>query len=201
MARMAPAARREAILAAAIEVMLRKGIATTTARDVADQMGSSSGLIHHYFPSMDDVLAQAFEMIARENLETTREAVAGGTTPLEQLQIFFTSYTRADQAWSFQLWLDAWAEAARRPALCSTSRRVNIAWQKLLAQIMTEGVNEGDFLCPVPDEAAWRILSMLDGLALQWVAHDELISRLQVQAWSIRLAERELGVRLDGLTP
>jgi len=33
-------------------------------RDVAAEMGTSSGLIHHYFASMDDVLAAAFARVA-----------------------------------------------------------------------------------------------------------------------------------------
>ena len=62
---MAPDQRREAIVAAALEVAVRKGLASTTVRDVAAEMGTSSGLIHHYFESMDEVLAAAFERVAR----------------------------------------------------------------------------------------------------------------------------------------
>ena len=62
--RMSPTERREAIVDATLAVMLRQGMAATTARDVAHEMGTSSGLIHHYFDSMDDVLAAAFERVA-----------------------------------------------------------------------------------------------------------------------------------------
>lgn len=196
MARMTPTERREAIVAATLSVILDKGLAATTVRDIAERMGTSSGLIHHYFPSMDDVLAEAFDVAATADLELTREAVRSGTTPLARLQLFFASYTRADEDWSFQLWLDAWAEAGRRPAVQATSRRVNIAWQELLAEIITQGVTTGEFICPHPGDAAWRILSLLDGLALQAVAHHDLIDRASVTAWSMELAERELG--LDG---
>lgn len=194
MARMTPAARRDAIVAATLSVILEKGLAATTVRDVAERMGTSSGLIHHYFPSMDEVLAAAFDVAATADLEVTREAVRAGTTPLEQLRLFFASYARADQDWSFQLWLDAWAEAGRRPAVQETSSRVNVAWQELLSDIITRGVAAGEFACPSPGDAAWRILSMLDGLALQSVAHRALIDRRSVNEWSMALAERELGL-------
>lgn len=191
---MTPVERRDAIVAATLAVILEKGLAATTVRDIAERMGTSSGLIHHYFPSMDDVLAEAFDVAATADLELTREAVSSGSTPLAQLRLFFASYTRADEDWSFQLWLDAWAEASRRPAVQETSRRVNIAWQELLAEIITRGVVAGEFTCPHPGDAAWRILSLLDGLALQSVAHRDLIDRASVTAWSMALAERELGV-------
>jgi AcrR family transcriptional regulator len=194
MARMTPAERREAIVTATLAVILEKGLAATTVRDIADRMGTSSGLIHHYFPSMDDVLAEAFDVAATADLETTRRAVLTGRTPTDQLRLFFTSYTRADQDWSFQLWLDAWAEASRRPAVQATSRRVNIAWQELLDDIISRGVDAGEFTCPTPGDAAWRILSLLDGLALQSIAHRNLIDRESVIAWSMALAERELGL-------
>jgi AcrR family transcriptional regulator len=194
MARMTPAARREAIVDAALAVILEKGLAATTVRDVADRMGTSSGLIHHYFPSMDEVLAAAFDVAATADLDLTRAAIRGGATATDQLRLFFDSYGRADQDWSFQLWLDAWAEATRRPAVQETSRRVNIEWQKVLRTVIERGVATGEFVCPAPDDAAWRILSLLDGLTLQSVAHRALIERESVIAWSRALAELELGL-------
>ena len=93
---------------------------------------------------------------------------------------FLRTYTPADKDWSFQLWLDAWAEAARRPALQATSRRLNLAWQGSLERTIRAGVADGSFRCADPSGAAWRILSLLDGLALQVVAHGTTISRTDV---------------------
>ena len=52
----------------------------------------------------------------------------------------------------------------------------------------------GAFTCQDPGGAAWRILSLLDGLALQVVAHGTTISARDVVAWSTAAAERELGL-------
>src|SRR6187397_2393475 len=109
--RMAPGARRLLIIDATLAVMVRKGLAATTVRDVADEMGVSPGLVHHYFDSMDDLLATAFERAAEEGLAQTRAAMAVADDPAGKLRAFFASYTRAEQDWAFQLWLDAWAEA------------------------------------------------------------------------------------------
>jgi AcrR family transcriptional regulator len=192
--RMKPHDRREAIIDAALAVMLRKGIAATTVRDVAQEMGTSSGLIHHYFESMDDLLAAAFNRAATQDLEVTRAAMARGDGPLEQLRIFFATYVRAEQDWAFQLWLDAWAEAARRPAVQKTSRRLNVAWQELLEDRIRAGVAAGMITCADPSGSAWRILSLLDGLSLQAVAHRVDIDRLAVIDWSVAMAESELGL-------
>jgi AcrR family transcriptional regulator len=194
MKRMSPDQRREAIIAAALEVAVVKGLASTTVRDVAAAMGTSSGLIHHYFESMDDVLAAAFERVARQDLGLSASAMAETASPVEALRVFFRTYTPADKDWAFQLWLDAWAEAARRPAVQTTSRRLNLEWQALLERTITEGVAAEAFTCPDPSGAAWRILSLIDGLALQVVAHGTTIGRDQVAAWAAGAAERELGL-------
>ena len=192
--RMSPAERRETIIEAALRVMLRRGLAGTTVRDVAEEMGSSSGLVHHYFASMDELLAAAFERAARSGLDATGEAMAAYDDPVDRLRTFFTSYIRAEQDWAFQLWLDAWAEASRRPAVRDTSQRLNVAWQQLLAEVVLEGVGHGVFVCDDPDGAAWRILSLLDGLALQTVAHRVDLDRAAVLTWSVAHAEHELGL-------
>jgi AcrR family transcriptional regulator len=191
---MSPADRRDAIVAATVDVARRKGLASTTVRDVAAEMGTSSGLIHHYFASMDDVLAAAFELVATQDLGLSERLMAEASTPVEALGVFFRTYTPADKDWAFQLWLDAWAEAARRPAVQATSRRLNLEWQGLLARTVESGVASGAFSCSDPAGAAWRILSLLDGLALQVVAHGTTISREDVVAWSTAAAERELAL-------
>lgn len=184
---------------AALAVARDKGLAATTVRDVAAEMGTSSGLIHHYFASMDDVLAAAFERVALLDLVRSADLVAGAGTPRDAMRAFFSSYTPADNDWAFQLWLDAWAEAARRPAVQATSRRLNLAWQELVAGIIRDGVADGSFRCADPSAAAWRILSLLDGLALQVVAHATVISRAEVVDWATGAAESELGLTAGAL--
>ena len=143
--RLSPSARREEIVAAALRVATTKGLANTTVRDVAAEMGTSSGLIHHYFSSMDDVLAAAFEQAAGEDLASTEAAMRGCSGAADRLAAFFASYTRTEAYTAFQIWLDAWAEASRRPALGATSRRLNVAWQRLIAATIVDGVDEGAF--------------------------------------------------------
>ncbi len=199
-ARMSPSDRRDAIVQATLTVAMRKGFGSTTVRDVAAELGCSSGLIHHYFESMDEVLAAAFDQSAGRDLAATEAAMAEQSGPLAQLGAFFASYARGDQDWAFQLWLDAWAEAARRPALGSTSRRLNIGWQQLLQRTIVAGVQDGAFASDDARAAAWRILSLLDGLALQTVAHGSVIDRQTAIEWSMTATERELGMQPGALT-
>jgi AcrR family transcriptional regulator len=196
---MTPEDRREAIVDATRRVMVRQGIAATTVRDVAAEMGTSSGLIHHYFGSMDDLLAEAFDALASADLASTREALMVASDPVERLAIFLVTYNRSDESWSVQLWLDAWSEASRRPALRRTSRRLNEAWQRLVAELINDGVMRDVMRCDDPGELAWRLVSLLDGLALQTVAHDDLMSRSDASRWAREYAERELSLPAGAL--
>lgn len=189
---MSPRDRREAIVAAALAVARRKGLAGTTVRDVATEMGTSSGLIHHYFPSMDEVLATAFETVAAADLEVTRSAMAESAGAIDDVATFFRTYGPLDQDWAFQMWLDAWAEAARRPLVRAASRRLNLAWHALLREAIERGVVDGSFTCSDPTGAAWRLLSIIDGLALQVVAHGDVITRSEMLRWAATAAELEL---------
>lgn len=194
MPRMSPEERRRAIVDAALAVALRKGLAATTVRDVAAEMGTSSGLIHHYFESMDDVLAAAFEKAAAADLAVTVAAMEGSSDPVDKLVAYLVSYTRVDQDWAFQIWLDAWAEASRRPAVQRASVNLNIAWQQLLVKAIESGIERGVMASPDPEAAAWRILSLQDGLSLQVVAHGTILDRITVSDWVARIAEIELGL-------
>lgn len=194
MARMDPEARRARISDAARAVVLRQGLARTTVRDIAAEMGTSPGLVHHYVGSMDELLSEVFEAVAREGIEGTRAAMRSAGSPARQLRAFLATALRPGHGSSFQLWLDAWAEASRRPDLGATSRRLNIEWQQILAEVIEEGVSTGDFSCADPDGTAWRIMSLLDGLVLQLVAHDAAIGRDEVRSWVAGFAEHELSL-------
>ncbi len=194
MARMSADRRREAIVDSAIAVARRKGLAATTVRDVAAEMGTSSGLVHHYFETMDDVLAAAFERVAGDELAETDAILAEAGDPLAVIAAFLGSYAPVGEDWSFQLWLDAWAEAGRRPALREASGRLNLGWAAMLERAIRDGVRAGVFRSDDPAGAAWRILSVIDGLALQIVAHRTIIDRSDMLAWATVSAERELGL-------
>src|SRR5436309_5561412 len=194
MARMSAERRRDAIVDAALAVARRKGLAATTVRDVAAEMGSSSGLIHHYFETMDDVVAAAFERVAGDDLEQTEVLLDQAGDPTGVVRTFLSSYAPVGEDWAFQLWLDAWAEAARRPALREVSSRLNRAWAAMLERAIRAGIATGDFRSTDPAGAAWRILSVVDGLALQVVAHQTIVDRSDMLAWASVAAERELGL-------
>ncbi|TVZ02145.1 TetR/AcrR family transcriptional regulator [Trebonia kvetii] len=53
-----PQDRRELIVATAAEMFARKGIRSTTVREIADSVGVLSGSLYHYFSSKDEIVKE-----------------------------------------------------------------------------------------------------------------------------------------------
>lgn len=191
--------RREEILRAALTVIARRGFAATTTREVTTEVGVTHGLLHHYFPSRDDLLAAAFDLAAEEDLAHLAEVVAEGTDPLDRLRRYLRYYGPTSDDPMVRLWIDAWSEAPRNESLATTSRRQNRAWHAILRDLLTEGTEAGVFGCPDPDDAAWVVIAILDGLALQRVVARAVTAR-QVRAGAHRVIERELDLTPGSLT-
>ncbi len=194
MTRMDPNVRRQKIVEAAQAVATRKGLSATTVRDVAEEMGTSSGLIHHYFASMDQLLAVVFDKVAEADLSATRKRMEVATSPTGRLAAYFAAWGDPDNDETFQFWLDAWSEAGRNDAVRERSRDLNIEWQELLSEVIRQGIETGEFSDTEVDAAAWKALSLLDGLTLQVVAHPTVIERGKAVKWAASGIENDLGL-------
>ncbi|MFV1961835.1 MAG: TetR/AcrR family transcriptional regulator [Acidimicrobiia bacterium] len=200
MKRMNPEVRRQRIVEAAQAVATRKGLSATTVRDVAKEMGTSSGLIHHYFASMDQLLAVVFGRVAKADLSATREQMDRAGTPTGRLAAYFAAWADPDNDSTFQFWLDAWSEAGRNEAVRERSRDLNIEWQDLLSEVIRQGMETGEFKDVEVEATAWKALSILDGLTLQVVAHPTLIERGKAAEWAASGIETDLGLPHGALT-
>jgi AcrR family transcriptional regulator len=186
--------RRRDFVDAAIAVMQRKGLLETTSRDIAAQARVSVGLLHHYFDSHDALLAEAFEEVATADLERVQRDVAQVDDPAERLNLLVEVFAPADDDWQYQVWLDVWSAAAHHPALLDASRQVNDRWQAFMAGLFRDGVERGVFHCADPEAAAWRVLALLDGMAIQTVAGQTRMPRDQLHDWVRTAARAEAGL-------
>jgi TetR/AcrR family fatty acid metabolism transcriptional regulator len=82
----ASAAKREAILRAAIDLFAERGFFNAQVADVARAAGVAAGTVYLYFRSKDDLLASIFDRTMREALEEGRAAVANLTDARERLR-------------------------------------------------------------------------------------------------------------------
>lgn len=81
----------------------------------------------------------------------SQDTLTGTQTPVDQLRVLFATYGRAEQDIAFQLWLDAWSEAARRPTLQAMSQRLKRRVAATVGRGHSRRVRVGDFRCADPE--------------------------------------------------
>ena len=71
-------ARREQILEAACEAILDRGFPATRITDIAAAAGTSTGTIHYYFETKDEVLVAALKWAGERLFARVEDPAAGG---------------------------------------------------------------------------------------------------------------------------
>jgi AcrR family transcriptional regulator len=187
--------RREEILAATVDEVQRSGLAQTRVSDVAAALGISPALVFYHFETKDRLLADAFAYAAERDLVRLDKAVHGHGTAMQRLRAVLKLYSPSGSTppgWT--LWVDAWAAALRSPELRAVSRKLDLRWKDAVAGVIEDGVRSGEFSCPDPHGAAWRITALIDGLAIQVTVHRGVLTRSQMAGWVAQLADHELGL-------
>ena len=168
--RKSPAQRSGEILAAATELAREQGLSSLTLRAVAERAGVASGLIAHYQPSMDDLIARVYsDLVAAEirDVEQVMGTRAGAAGRMAMLIETLLDGTREDLT---VVWVEAWALGRRNPALAEAVRAQMDAWHRMVAAVIDGGLATGAFTTPNSSDAAWQLLGMIDGLNAQSLA-------------------------------
>jgi len=191
--------RREEILAAAEAEVTRRGFARTRVADVADALGCSSALIFYHFGTKEKLFAEALNHASERDLRLLDEAVVKATDPVDGVRRILALYSPQGNANGWTLWVDAWSEALREPEMRETSRQLDVRWKDVLAEQIRAGNAAGIFTCADPDDAAWRLSALLDGLAVQVMVHPSLTKK-EMRSLVLASAAMELGVPASVLT-
>jgi TetR/AcrR family transcriptional regulator, cholesterol catabolism regulator len=86
------------VIEAAVRVFHKKGYASASIQDVADEVGVLKGSLYHYIDSKEDLLARIFEDSAGHFTAMVEEAGGLDERPVEQLR----SFARACSLWYLQ---------------------------------------------------------------------------------------------------
>jgi AcrR family transcriptional regulator len=199
MTRRSAEVRLDALLRTACDVILARGLPNTRTADVATAAGVSQALVFYHFESKDRLLAQAFAYAAEQDLARLDEVMSSKAGPLDRLRKILKIYAPTGNSKAWALWIDGWAESMRVPELETVSRRLDLRWKEAVTDVINAGIADGVFTCDDPVGASWRLIALIDGLAVQVTVHDRVISRRQLSEWVRLAAGRELGVDPDQL--
>ena len=164
-----PVDRRAQMVEAAATVLAREGYESTSMKEIANQAGVSSGLLHYYFGTKEELLADVVSDLHDQLLREWQAAVAGVDDPLERVSrgIGQAAAKHRDRPEFWQLLFDMYAIGLKNPVI---RERLNGMVTDLIGQFAAE-VRRVDATLPThsplpAEDLATATLAAIDGVAL-----------------------------------
>lgn len=141
--------RRAQIVATAAEMFARKGIRSTTVREIGDSVGILSGSLYHYFASKDDMVEEIMMSFLDAIRARYTAVLARGLSPSESLRaLVLTSLQLAseqpDATALYQNELRHLREEPRFKKVLRSASEVQSAWLGIIEQGVADGSFRGD---------------------------------------------------------
>jgi AcrR family transcriptional regulator len=160
--------RQQQIVSATARLIGTRGYADTSIRDVAGEVGISTGTLLHHFESKEQLLTATLLDTAQNFLDRMK-ASARGRDPRAQLKGIVTALLgegdAVDIGW--KVWIAFWHEAAIHPELGRMANQLTAQSEGILAGIIRQGAEQGTFDCPDPQESAEELAALIDGVAIR----------------------------------
>ena len=194
---------RERILRAATELIASDGIDEVRIARVARRAGASTALVHHYFSTREELLAQAllqsFELAADERFGAGPAAAASATEGLA-IAIEECMPTPGEGEREWVLWVELWLRAAREPELRPVAGRMYESYRDWVGRVIRRGVESGEFRRVDPDAVADLAMALFDGLGVRSLIHDPAMGLESARRLAAERLGAELGVDPSALT-
>jgi len=198
--------RHQEILDAAARVITDRGLAETRISDIADQAGVSPGLILYYFESKDRLLSEALTFANDQFYLRMSREIRRISSAKEQLRRlvdlsvpgYLPEYGRLDE-WA--LWIEVWVRALRDPDMAKDREVLDQRWRAQIADIIRGGQASGEFASTLDaDELSLRIAALIDGLAIQVIMNDSVVSTERMHRTTMEVTAQTLGFELQPAT-
>ncbi len=175
MARMSASERRELLVEAAIRVMTRDGVAKATTRAIAAEAEMPLGVFHYAFRSKQELMTMVTETIARQS-KTEIDAAVLGDGPPELLDLVLAGVSAyfdhvVQHPLEHLVTYELTTNALRDEELLDVAKRQYEYYLEQNAALL-EALGEAldlEFTEPLPVVNRY-IFSVMDGLALNWLA-------------------------------
>lgn len=198
-----PADRRREIVEMGATIGLAEGLSKVTARRLADGIGVRPGLVTHYFPTVDELLAEVFTTLAADGRLGFHPEDSTAHSPTNYVQGLIRRYASTERDPVSLMWLDAWRQAADREQLRAAVLLQMEKDVENLTVVIDRGVSTGEFSTKDPSRTAMRIFGILDGQIVASVvraaAPESPLDYSAVVDLAYESAERELGLSSGSL--
>jgi TetR/AcrR family transcriptional regulator len=186
----ARSAAEEALLDAAERLLVEVGYAGITTRRLATEAGVNHGLVHYYFGSLENLLAEVLQRFTARMIERQR-AMYGADTPFLEKWRTAMRYLVADREYQ-KVWWELQALAWNRPELRERVAHVDGEWRALLTEALAGPHRRYGLEIPL-EALVSLVMTFNSGVILERLAgittgHEELLA--WIDGW-IEGKERE----------
>jgi AcrR family transcriptional regulator len=166
--------RRTDILAAAGRRFAAAGVAGTTVREIADDVGLNAGALYHYFPSKDAILHELITAYLRELLERYRARELGALAPRDRLRAIVEASleTAAAQPEATHVYQAEFGTLRAKPEY-REARSFSDALQQEWLDAIEAGKDAGVFRRDIPTRVFHRFLRDSVWLTVRWHTSDD----------------------------
>jgi AcrR family transcriptional regulator len=182
MARVAAEVRRGELIQAAIQVATREGLAATTTRRIAQELGISVGIVHYCFRSKEELLHEVIRVITEAQVVAAREAIVPGADVASSVRNAFLGFWQlveaTPEAQLLTYELTSWAlRNAETEPLAREQRASQLAG---IEEILDEvSIATGVRWAMSTGRLARMTLAITDGVTLGWLVDRDTASAVQ----------------------
>lgn len=182
--------RRQRIIDSAAASFASRGVAATTVRQIADEVGILSGSLYHHFASKEAIVEAIISPYLDELRERYRQVLAGSADPATRLRdlVAASLATAAAHPHATEIYqndVNYLRGFERFAFLGDVQRDVRAAW----LGVISEGVATGAFRSDVDPPVFYRLIRDAVWLSVRWFhpSADYPVSRLADQCTAVFL--------------
>jgi len=182
--------KRSRLVHAAIPIFAKYTFREAKMNDVAISADVGKGTLYEYFESKDELFLEIFKMWFATLEAQIHDVISAINDPAKQLAVFYEQYFTTIEQYSdtYFIYFDFWTELVRNPKI--NSQEIKDVYQSLrglVAGILDDGVHMGVFRKMDPQVKSIQLLSMVDGLLLQWLMDREAFSLKEIGTDSVNI--------------
>lgn len=188
-----PADRHQQILAVAAALFARKGVAATTVREIADEVGILSGSLYHHFDSKEAMVDEILAPYLKDLGEAYKLVLSRPTDPRSKLRDLVVASLRVAEAHPhateiYQSDVNYLSQFDRFGYLSAAAAEARKSW----LDVIGDGVKQGAFRADIDPGIVYRLMRDAIWLSVRWF-------KPTVKYPLIRFAEDCTALFLDGL--
>lgn len=159
-------------LAAALDLFAERGYEGTSIREIASRAGLSVPGLYHHHPSKHALLVALTQGSMVDLLGRSRQALAeAGSSPREQFDAVVESLLRFHMFRREQAFVASTEMRSMEPGARDAFVGMRDEQQRMLDEIVRDGVRSGDFSTPYPEDASRAVTTMCVAVA-SWYRPD-----------------------------